>query len=57
MSEHVRLAFERQLGLNARPLDQLGEASGREWRPTLRHEDEGRLGLTLENPQRPQLVA
>jgi len=32
MSEHVRMALERQFGLDACPLDQLGQASGREWR-------------------------
>src|SRR6476659_10854739 len=57
VAQHVRMNLEGYLGLNASPLDQLGQAGDREWRPALGHEDKGRLGLTLQNPQRPKLVA
>jgi hypothetical protein len=57
MAQHVGMNREGYLGLNASPLDQLGEAGNREWGAALTDEDKGRLGLTLQNPQRPELVA
>ena len=35
MTQHVGMRFERQLSLNASTLDQLGKASGGEWRTSL----------------------
>src|SRR6476660_9305107 len=57
VSQHVRMNLEGYLGFNASPFDQLRQARNREWRPALGHEDKGRLGLTLQNPQRPLFVA
>jgi hypothetical protein len=52
------MSFEGQLGLSPCPLDHAGEPGGAEGRPALRCEHEGRLGLllTLESPERPQLI-
>ena len=45
--EHVWMALERQLGLDPRPLDQLGEARHGERSSTLGDEYERRFGVTL----------
>src|SRR5262249_13077321 len=55
--EHMRVSFERQLGPDPCPLDQLGEARHGERRSALRNEDERRPGVTLEVPQYSQFVA
>ena len=57
MAEHVGVNREWQLGLYASAFNQLGQARGGERRTPLTDEDERRLGLSLERPQRPQLVS
>jgi len=58
MSEHVRVRLEAELRPDTSALNHPGETCGREWRPPLRGEHEGRLGvlLALEPPQSSQLV-
>ena len=55
--KHVRVRFESQLGLPARPFDHPGKASRTKRCPAFRREYERRLGflLALKSPQRRQL--
>src|SRR5258708_33262679 len=57
VAQHVGMNLEGYLGLNASPLDQFGQAGNRERCAELAHEDKGRLGLTLQTPQRSEFVA
>jgi hypothetical protein len=57
MAQHVSMNREGYLGLDASPLDHLGQAGNRERGTALAYEDKGRLGLTLQNPQRPEFIA
>ena len=57
--QHMRMRFEAQLGLPARPFDHAGEASRTKRCPAFLGEHEGRLGflLVLKPPQRPRFVS
>ena len=57
MAQHVRMDLEGHLGLDPGALDHLLQAGHGEGRAPLADEDEGRLGLALQHPQRPQFVA
>lgn len=56
MTQHVWVDLEGQLGLDACTLDKLLQAGNRERRATLRHEDEGRLGLAVQGSQSSQFI-
>jgi hypothetical protein len=47
MAQHVRVHFERHLGLDPDALDHLLQAGHGEGRSPLADEDEGRLGVPL----------
>ena len=53
MAQHVRMHLEGQLGLDPDPLDHLLQAGHGEGRSPLADEDEGRLGIAFQRPQRP----
>ena len=53
MAQHVRMHLEGHLGLDPGPLDHLLQAGHGEGRPPLADEDEGRLGIAFQRPQRP----
>ena len=57
MAQHVRMHLEGHLGLDPGPLDHLLQAGHGEGRAPLADEDEGRLGVPLERPQRPHFIA
>ena len=57
VAQHVRMHLEGQLGLDPDPLDHLLQAGHGEGRPPLADEDEGRLGVPLERPQRSHFIA
>ena len=53
MAQHVRMNLEGHPGLNPGPLDHLLQAGHGEGRTSLADEDEGRLGIAFQCPQRP----
>ena len=57
VTQHMWMHLEGHLGLDTGALNHLLQAGDRERRAPLADEDEGRLGLALERPQRPQFVA
>ena len=53
MAQHVRVDLKGHLGLDPGPLDHLLQTGNGEGRSPLADEDEGRLGLAFQRPQRP----
>jgi hypothetical protein len=57
MPEHVRVDLEADLAFVTGAGEEFGKAGWRERGAALRSEEEGRGGLALELPQRPQFIA